>query len=48
MGVLTKYDQIEPIYLSQSAATYISLHPAYPLTHMAMYVIVNEHFHAKI
>jgi hypothetical protein len=29
MGVLTKYDQIEPIYLSQSVATYISLHTLY-------------------
>jgi hypothetical protein len=29
MGVLTKYDQIEPIYLPQSVVTYISLHPVY-------------------
>jgi hypothetical protein len=29
MGVLTKYDQIEPIYLPHSVVTYIYLHPAY-------------------
>jgi hypothetical protein len=29
MGVLTKYDKIEPIYLPQSIVTYISLHPVY-------------------
>jgi hypothetical protein len=29
MGVLTKYDQIEPIYLPQSVVTYIDLYPAY-------------------
>jgi hypothetical protein len=27
MGVLTKYVQIEPIYLPQGVVTYISLHP---------------------
>jgi hypothetical protein len=27
MGVLTKYDQIENIYLPQRVVTYISLHP---------------------
>jgi hypothetical protein len=31
MGVLTKCDQIEPIYLPQSVATYISLHPVYSI-----------------
>jgi hypothetical protein len=29
MGVLTKYDQTEPIYLPQSVVTYISLHLVY-------------------
>jgi hypothetical protein len=29
MRVLTKYDQIEPIYLPQSIVTYIYLHPVY-------------------
>jgi hypothetical protein len=29
MGVLKKYDQIEPIYLPQSVVTYISLHLVY-------------------
>jgi hypothetical protein len=29
MGVLTKYDQIEPIYLSQSLVTHIYLHSVY-------------------
>jgi hypothetical protein len=29
MGVITKYDQIEPIYLPQSLVTYIYLHPVY-------------------
>jgi hypothetical protein len=29
MGVLTKYDQIEPICLPQSVVTYIYLHPVY-------------------
>jgi hypothetical protein len=29
MGVLTKCDQIEPIYLPQSVVTYIYLHPVY-------------------
>jgi hypothetical protein len=29
MCVLTKYDQIEPIYLQQSVVTYISLHSVY-------------------
>jgi hypothetical protein len=27
IGVLTKYDKIEPIYLPQSIVTYIYLHP---------------------
>jgi hypothetical protein len=27
MGVLTKYDRIEPNYLPQSVVTYIYLHP---------------------
>jgi hypothetical protein len=31
MGVLTKYDQTEPIYLPQSAVTYIYLHSVYIL-----------------
>jgi hypothetical protein len=30
MGVLSKYVQIEPIYLPYSAVTYIYLHPACP------------------
>jgi hypothetical protein len=29
MGVLTKYDEIEPIYLPQSVVTYIYLHAVY-------------------
>jgi hypothetical protein len=29
MGVLTKYDQIKPIYLPQGVVTYIYLHPEY-------------------
>jgi hypothetical protein len=29
MGVLTKYDQNDPIYLSQSAVKFIYLHPVY-------------------
>jgi hypothetical protein len=32
MGVLTKYDQIELIYLPQSIVTYIYLHPVYIVT----------------
>jgi hypothetical protein len=32
MGVLTRYDQIEPIYLPQSVVKYISLHSVYTLT----------------
>jgi hypothetical protein len=27
MGILKKYDHIEPIYLPQSVVTYIYLHP---------------------
>jgi hypothetical protein len=29
MGVLTKYDQTEPIYVPHSVVTYIYLHPLY-------------------
>jgi hypothetical protein len=31
MGVLTKYDQIEPIYLLQSVVTFIYLHSVYSI-----------------
>jgi hypothetical protein len=31
LGVLTKYDRTEPIYLPQSVAIYIYLHPVYTL-----------------
>jgi hypothetical protein len=33
MGVLTKYDQIEPIYLPQCVITYIYLYPVYTYIH---------------
>jgi nitrate reductase cytochrome c-type subunit len=31
MGVLTKYDQIDPIYLPQSVVTYIYLHSVHAI-----------------
>jgi hypothetical protein len=33
MGVLTKHDQIEPIYLTKSVVTYISLHSVYDVSY---------------
>jgi hypothetical protein len=34
MVVLTKHDQIEPVYISQSIVTYIYLDPEYVYTHI--------------
>jgi hypothetical protein len=36
MGVLIKYDQIEPIYLPQRVVTYISLHTVYRVTQVSV------------
>jgi hypothetical protein len=46
MGVLTKYDQIEPIYLPQSVATYISLHPIY--IYIYIYIYIHIHYMSQL
>jgi hypothetical protein len=44
MGVLTKYDQIEPIYLPQNIITYIYLHPVYCALHCVLCIVLcNSH-----